>query len=190
MLSSLNFCPKMMGKAAKRTEMPDPKQTREETWLCHSSAPPLKTLGIALMTIPLSCFCFIFIKSYNFICNHKQLQELESPAPNSWARLLPSFFWVHKGRKWEREIPAETKGWSYPTQGSPGWGPQSHGKSSSFPGSCSTTYGQKDCISLEDLGMAEFLHPCCSRRIACVAAPAAWSARGAAGLEALCISLI
>lgn len=61
------------------------------------------------------------------------------------------------------------------------------GEAALFPGSCSTTYRQKAFISREYLGMAEqYPAPAAS----CAAAPAARSAQGAAGLEALCVSLI
>lgn len=70
-LKSLNFCPKMMGKAAETTEMPDPKQTRGETWPCHSPASPLKSSWHHPCdpSILLLLLC-------HFIFNHKQLPEV------------------------------------------------------------------------------------------------------------------
>lgn len=57
-LTFLNVCAEMMGKAAQRTEMPDPKQTRGRHCCAAALLLPWKAVGIALMVIPLHCFCF------------------------------------------------------------------------------------------------------------------------------------
>lgn len=129
---------------------------------------PWKALGITLVTIPLSCFSFVtlYLTINNFKKSKAQHRTAECGSHHNFLASLKAETW--KGRCQQRPRAGPT-----PPRETQAGDHRARGRASLFPGSCSTTYGQKDCISLEYLGMAEPPTLPCSRSIALLPLPGA-----------------